>query len=218
MAWAAGQFWLNVDPGGRVTDFLPVVLGLPLALSLWSGLWATASKLFRHRFDIWPHEHAAIGYSLVINVVGLVLPVFAFSSGWSFPSRIAGIAVGGVAWAMVRAHLSLLLPTRPRVLTGVMAAFFLAGVSLLLVRNYQTNDRLFTQLYTTTLAPPALRLARTVPTSRFIDEARALKGVLDAHVGDEDDGETPGFGRREIAPAPVPALATVAAPAPGASE
>lgn len=189
MAWAAGQYWLNVDPGGRFTDLLPIVLGLPLALAFWSGLWAVGSKLFRHRFDFWPHAHIAFGYSLAMNVLGLALPILAFSSGWSLPSRMAGIAVGAVAWAMVRAHLGLLLPTRPRVLTGVMAACFLVGLSLFLARNYQANDRLFTQLYTTTLAPPALRLAPTVPASQFVEEARALKGVLDAHVGDDDDGE-----------------------------
>jgi hypothetical protein len=208
MAWAAGQYWLNVDPGGRATDFLPIVLGLPLALAFWSGLWAVGSKLFRHRFDFWPHAHVAFSYSMAMNIVGVALPILAFSSGWSLPSRIVGIAVAAVAWAMVRAHLGLLLPARPRVLTGVMAALFVAGLSLFLVRNYQVNDRLFTQLYTTTLAPPALRLAPTVPTSRFIDEARGLKSVLDAHIGDEDDGEAPGFGRRETEPGLAPAAAS----------
>jgi hypothetical protein len=189
MAWTAAGYWLNVDPGTRVTDFLPAVLGFPLVLAFWSGLWAVGSKLFRHRFDFWPHAHIAFGYSMAMNVVGFVLPILAFSSGWSWPSRVAGLVVGGVGWAMVRAHLALLLPARPRVLTGVMAAFFVAGLSLLLVRNYQTTDRLFAQLYTTTLAPPVLRLAPTVPASQFIDEARGLKGVLDAHIDDDDDGD-----------------------------
>ena len=46
---------------------------------------------------------------------------------------------------------------------------------------------MFSQLYVTTLAPPALRLAPAVETSRFLDEARALKAVLDAHAKDDDD-------------------------------
>jgi Inner membrane component of T3SS, cytoplasmic domain len=210
MAWAAGQFWLNTDPGGRLTDFLPIVLGLPLALAFWSGLWAVGSKLFRHRFDFWPHAHIAFSYSLAMNVLALALPIAAFSTGWAFPSRVAGIVVGGVAWAMVRAHLALLLPARPRMLTGVMGAFFIVGLSLFLVRNYQVHDRLFPQLYTTALAPPVLRLAPTVPTTRFFDEARSLRSVLDAHVGDEDDGESPGFARGGAAPAPAPARTTAA--------
>ena len=59
-------------------------------------------------------------------------------------------------------------------------------LSLFLARNYQRHDRLFPQLYTTVLAPPALRVAPTVATDRFIDEARTLKTVLDAHIADDD--------------------------------
>ena len=44
----------------------------------------------------------------------------------------------------------------------------------------------FPELYVSTLAPPALRLAPTVSTARFVDEARALKATLEAHIADDD--------------------------------
>jgi hypothetical protein len=100
-------------------------------------------------------------------------------------STIASIGVG---WAMVLAHLTLILPARRRLLASVMAATFIAGVALYLTRNYQVQDRMFDELYVTALPPPVLRLAPTVETPRFIDEARRLKGVLDAHVDDDDSG------------------------------
>jgi hypothetical protein len=185
-AWNAASQWLNSDPGGRLTDYLPALLGVPLALAIWSGFWAVGSKLFRHRFDYWPHARIAFSYTLVASAIGLVLPVLAFAVGWAFPSRIAGIATTGVAWAMVAAHVGLLLPVRRRVLSAVMATLFVAGVSLFLIRNYQIHDRVFSELYVTTLAPPALRVAPTVAATRFIDEARGLKPVLDAHAKDDD--------------------------------
>jgi hypothetical protein len=51
------------------------------------------------------------------------------------------------------------------------------------------NDRLFGELYVATLAPPVLRVASPVETSRFIDEARGLKTVLDSHVKDDDSAD-----------------------------
>jgi hypothetical protein len=209
-AWNAGEHWLNTDPGGRLTDYLPVLLGMPLGLAVWSGLWAVGSKLVRHRFDFRPHARIALGYSLIASVTGLVLPLAAFSLGWAFPSRVSGLAASGVAWAMVLAHLALILPSRRRLLSGVMGAIFVAGVSLFLVRNYQVHDRVFGELYVTTLAPPALRLAPTVATTRFIDEARDLKSALDAHVQDEDTDDQDdrvSENAPDVEPAPLPANA-----------
>jgi hypothetical protein len=56
-------------------------------------------------------------------------------------------------------------------------------------RNYQTSDRVFSELYAATLAPPALRLVSPVETSQFLDEARRLKAILDAHAKDDDAGD-----------------------------
>ncbi len=124
-------------------------------------------------------------YWLLSAATALALPLTAYAFGWAFPSRIANIAGAGVVWAMILAHLTLILPTRRQVLAIGMSALFVAGVGLFLTRNYQVNDRLFGELYVATLAPPVLRLASPVETSRFIEEARDLKTVLDTHVKDE---------------------------------
>jgi FHA domain len=190
VGWTAAQRWLNTNPGDRLTDSLTPLLNVLLVLALWCSMWAIGSRLFKHRFDFWPHASIALRYALVASIIGLVLPVAAFSLGWAFLSRVSGIVVFGVVWAMVMAHMRLVLPPRRWVLPAVMGALFVAGLSLLLVRNYQARDRVFTELYVTTLGPPALRLAPAVPTTRFIDEARALKAVLDAHAKDQNGGSS----------------------------
>jgi hypothetical protein len=184
--------WISTDPGGRVIDYLPTLLGPFLALGVWCGFWALGSRLFRHRFDYWRHVRIAASYSLALSVVGLLLPVMAYALGWAFPSRIDGIIVAAIGWAMVLAHLTLVLPSRRRFLTVGMSVLFIVGVGLFLTRNYQVNHRFFNELYVTTLAPPVLRVATPVTTSRFIDEARELKTALDARVHD-DDNATPSF-------------------------
>jgi hypothetical protein len=124
-------------------------------------------------------------------VTALLLPVVAFSTGWAFPSRISGIATVAVVSAMIWAHLTLILPSRGRQLAMAVAAVFTLGVSLYLIRNYQVQDRVFDELYVTTLPPPVFRLAPTVPTLRFVEEARELKAVLDAHAAEDDEEDTP---------------------------
>jgi hypothetical protein len=89
---------------------------------------------------------------------------------------------------MVLQHLTLILPSYRRILAMGMGAVFVAGLWVMLARSYQVNDRFFDELYVSTLAPPAFRLAPTVTPERFLDESRHLKAVLDAHAGD-DDGE-----------------------------
>jgi hypothetical protein len=193
-AWNAAERWLATDPGGRTIDYLPVLIGPLLALAVWSGGWSLGSRLFRHRFDYRRHARIAASYWLTSAATAVALPLLAYATGWVFPSRIAGIAAAGVLWAMVLAHLTLILPTRRSVLALGMGTLFVAGVVLFLTRNYQVTGRLFGELYVATLAPPALRVASPVATARFIDEARRLKAGLDRHVKDDDapdseDGE-----------------------------
>ena len=124
--------------------------------------------------------------------------MFAFTSGWSWPSRIGPLVVAAIAWSAVGAHIGRLLPGRPRVLAAVMASLFVVGLGLYTFHNYETQDRVFPELYVATLAPPALRLAPTVSTARFVDEARALKAVLEAHIADDD---RPAGATTDLAPA-----------------
>lgn len=187
--WNIAMQWLGSNPGGRLMDYLPILIGLPIFLAFWSGFWSVGSKLVRHRFDFWAHATIALRYTFIVAVASPLLPLAAFMLGWPFLSRIETIATSALLWAMVLAHLILIHPARRRLLTRVMAVILVAGVSLYLVRNYQVHDRLFPELYVSRIGPPALRLAPAVPTTRFLDEARDLKSTLDAHVNDEDDGE-----------------------------
>jgi hypothetical protein len=185
-AWNAAERWLSTDPGGRVIDYLPVVIGPFVALGVWCAFWSLGSRLFRHRFDYWQHARIASSYWMMSAATAAALPLLAYASGWAFPSRIAGIAAAGMVWAMVLAHLTLMLPARRRPLAIGMSVLFAVGVALFLTRNYQVNDRVFGELYVATLAPPALRVVSPVAPARFLDEARNLKAVLDTHIKDDD--------------------------------
>lgn len=187
LVWHVASQWLTSDPGGRIIDYVPLLAGIPIVIVMWAGFWSVGSKLVRQRFDFWRHVRVLLGYWLALVVIDLILPLAAFISGWTFFGRIEMLTAIALICAMIVAHLVLILPSYRRGLALTIGALFAAGASLLFVYNYQQRDRLFSQLYVTTLAPPALRLGPAVETSAFLDEVRALKPVLDAHAKDDDD-------------------------------
>jgi len=197
MALSAGRYWMRVDPGGRLTDYLLAVVGSMLAIVAWTSFWAVGSKLVRHRFDLKPHARIALSYMLGSALIAAILPLLAFATGVAFFSRMSGIATAAVICAMVLAHVTLILPARRRFLSIAMALLFAAGVSLWVARTYQNQERFFNELYVTTMAPPSLRLAPAVPAAQFISDARRLKVVLDAHVHDNRGDAGGGSGAEE---------------------
>jgi hypothetical protein len=185
LARTVAEQWLDTDPGARVIEYVPWLVGGAALLALWCGVWAVGSKLFQHRFEFSAHARIAMSYLLALGVTGLLLPLAGYALSWSFLSRITGFVGGALLCAMVWQHLTLIVPSRRRALALTMGTLFVAGSAVILSHQYQSNDRYFTELYAPTLAPPALRLAPAVTTERFIDESRRLKAVLDAHAGDD---------------------------------
>jgi len=195
--WTLVAHWISTDPSARLIDYVPTLLGPIAGLAMWGLVWAIASKIFRHRFEFWPHTRIALRYVLASSALAFVLPVLAFTIGWPIFSRIAGLAGTAVLCAMIVAHLARIVPTRRRLVAYSMAVLFVGGTAVVLTTNYQTQDRVFDESYVTTLPPPALRLVSPVTPARFIEEARNLKTVLDARAKDEDGlgGE---FGEFEV--------------------
>jgi pSer/pThr/pTyr-binding forkhead associated (FHA) protein len=189
LARTVAEHWLDTDPGSRLIEYVPWLVGAAALLALWCGIWAAGSKLFHHRFEFSAHARIAMSYLLALGVTGLLLPLAGYALSWSFLSRISGLVGGALLCAMVWQHLTLILPARRRALALIMGTLFVAGSAVILSHNYQANDRYFTELYAPTLAPPALRLAPAVTTERFIDESRRLKAVLDAHAGDDNGAD-----------------------------
>lgn len=184
LAWTAGGFWLRSDPGARVSEYLAVVLASLLMITVWIGFWSVASKIVQHSFEFARHARIALLYSLIISAASVGLPLAAYAIGWPLLSRIGLLTVGALGAAMVLAHLTLILPAYRRVLVASVVAVFVTGAGLFIVRNYQTYERPFSELYVSTLAPPAFRLVHGVSPAQFIDDSRSLKGTLDGHVRD----------------------------------
>ena len=190
---AAGH-WVVLDPGADFSAWLPLLLGMPVILALWCGFWALASKIFQHRFDFSGHLRTVLPWVLAMLLVDLLWPQLAAAIAaprlWALAMPLQGLLLA----LLVRAHLAHVLPQHQRAVGVTVAAFLVAGASLSAALSYRATGRITQAPYMSTLPPPALRWAATVPSATLVDEMAPLAERLTerarkAREDEPDEGE-----------------------------
>ncbi|MDP1902305.1 MAG: FHA domain-containing protein [Rubrivivax sp.] len=174
--------WLGLDPGADTSAWLPVLVGLPVVVAGWCGLWALLSKLFQQRFDFGGHLRIALPWLLLIDVVGAVVPQAAAGLALPWLWQLSGPLQALLGALLVRHHLQHLLPLHPRGVTGSVAAVALMAAGISMALSYRGTDRPYGAPYMSTLPLPALRLAGTVPTATLVAEMAPLAADLARRV------------------------------------
>ncbi len=193
LALQFGTQWVGLDPGADPSVWLPTVLGVPLALVLWVGLWALVSKVFSHRFDFGGHLRIALPWLLLIALTDLLWPQAAAAIGAPSMWQLSGLVQAVLVALLVRAHLVQALPSHPRVIGAAVAALLVSGVAVSVVTTQRQTDRWFNAPYMSTLPLPVARLAATVPTAELLQAMEPLQGALAARVQkarDEDEADS----------------------------
>lgn len=186
----AVQRWVELDPGADFTQWLPWVLGLPVGLALWCGLWALGSKLFRHGFDFFGHAAIALPILLAIEAVDLLLPALAASLGWSLLWQAQKLLVPPllVGW-LLRSHLRQLMPQRGRAIDLALVALLSTSLAVGVAVNLRQQGQFFADPYMRTLPIPALQGVTPLPTDQMDSALLPLRARLADHVkkATEDD-------------------------------
>jgi hypothetical protein len=191
LMWA--NHWVGLDPGADFAAWLPALVGLPVALAGWCGIWALMSKLFQHRFDFAGHLRVALPWLLASALIDMAWPQIAAALGsrwlWQLSAPLQALLLA----LLVRAHLSLLLPGHQRAVNAAVAAFTLVGGGIALAATQRSSDSFSSQPYMSTLPLPALRLAGTVPPATLVQDMapladRLAQRVKKARLDDEEDG------------------------------
>jgi hypothetical protein len=193
LALTLGETWLGLDPGADYSAWLPLVLGLPVALALWCGAWALLSKLFQHRFDFAGHLRIALPWLLAATLVDQLWPVL--TAALALPALwMAGSALQSLLLVlMLHAHLRHTLPLHQRAVTVAVAAMAITGVGFTTALTWRGHDSLVATPYMSTLPMPALRVAGTVPSATLVDDmaplaSRLAERVAEARKDDEEAG------------------------------
>jgi hypothetical protein len=189
--WLLGEHWVSVDPDSRIADWLRVLLGPPIALTLWCTVWGVASKLFRHRFDFGGHWHVAVRYGLALAVAASLLPQIAAALAWPWLFAWSGplLMIGAAVW--LHAHGRLVLPQHGRALGVGLGAALAVGAAVSMTSRQQAEQPLVGPLYMNVLPQPGWRLARPVEPERFVESANGLRAKLDERARAEPDEDTP---------------------------
>lgn len=182
MCLALAEHWVGLDPGADATAWLPIAAGLPVALALWSVVWAMASKLFQHRFELLGHLRIVVPWLLAVEVLDAVLPPLAASLGWPWMWRLLPPTQALLLLLMLRGHLNLVLPNGRRMVTALLASAAVVGGAILVTLTHRATDRYSRPAYMSTLPIPALNVARPVATADLIRELAPLAGRLSARV------------------------------------
>jgi hypothetical protein len=202
--WAAGlgfmllalfNHWVSLDPGAEASAWTPLVVGIPVALAGWSGLWALASKLFQHRFDFMGHLRIVLPWLLGIELVELALNLVASTWGWAWLWRSVGPLQVLLGVLLLRAHLVHMLPLAQRALGLSLTAMTLVGAGIHLTTVQRATDRFSRPAYMSSLPQPWLHRANTGSSQDLIQELaplaqqlalRAQKARKDEPAGGED--------------------------------
>jgi len=203
-AWTGGdaQLWVLGDLLDRGPDGIGVVdfvMGLQkqapdnvtmlMGTAIWIGLWSLLSKLFTRQTHAGWHLKVFLFSSLAWLVAGALPGMIAFSLSWPWVSDfgfVVGYAIGAAALYF---HLLGVEPARPKLMRSVAVAAFVLGTGLTLWNQQQRSERLGSDLYLSSLQPPALRLARPVAADAFVDGLAALQPVLDRKAKEEPSAE-----------------------------
>jgi hypothetical protein len=167
-----------IKTGRLLLDVLPVLVAIPI----WAGLWALASRGFAH--------HAAYLAHLTIASLGVTAfflldtaaeyYAFAFSADIS-ADLIFHTAGGMVAAAMLYGHLRFATLLTPRV---VATSSILIAVALVALTNFTTyvqgseyNDDL---PYPGELKPPMFKLSKSRTPQAFAEDSKEVVELLDS--------------------------------------
>lgn len=197
MLLALAAHWTALDPGADATAWLPVAVGLPLALAGWCGAWALVSKLFQHRFDFMGHLRIVLPWLLAIEAVDVLVPALGATLAWPWLWRAAVPLQVLLAVLMLRAQLTQVLPLSGRVVTAVLAATALVGTAISLTLTQRATDRYSRPAYMSTLPLSALHAPVTTPPSAIVQDMAPLANKLAqrvkrARADDDMDGDLSG--------------------------
>lgn len=183
---ALATSWLEARDTAQYLKALPVVLLITLAVvGAWSGLWSVANKVFGGQLRFWRHVRIACAAYLVADGVQLLSYLTAFAFSLEALSRFAPVLMVLVLAGALYAHLATVLPRRRVGLAWAVTAVVALGVPSWLGAQWLNRMRLGSELYMSSLFPPALRVAPAVPVDQFLQDADALRGKLDRRLRDD---------------------------------
>jgi hypothetical protein len=179
--------WLENDP-----DVFAKALGsigiyaVSVALG-WAGLWTLLSKVFTRQGHFGWHVRVLLIAVLTWQALMAGSALIAFSLSWSWVTDFNFVPGYLILGAMLYFHLQAVEPHHPRRTLAFAVSAVVMGTVLSLWSNFQNGDRAGSELYMNHLFPPALRVAKPVDSTRFLEGVAGLQSRLDVKAKKDAD-------------------------------
>jgi hypothetical protein len=193
LAFEAAHHWTGLDPGADFGAWMPLLLGVPVAVVIWCGVWAFLSKLFNQNFDFSGHVRLALPWILVMSLVQSMWPQIAAAVASPMLWRLTPLLMVVLGAFLVRSHLSHVLPNKRSALSVGVAAMALGAFGVSAISNHRSHDSLSSAPYMSTLPLPSLRLGSTSDDQKLVQGLVPLAAQLALRVKkarDEDEGDS----------------------------
>jgi hypothetical protein len=175
-----GTLWLNEISEPRLSRYVAGMVGLGVAVLLWSGLWALVSRIFVGAARFPRHLAIASGAFLIYTIYTILAEALAFSlsSGVIFGNVASGFwVVLGIACFL---HLQVIAPTHAAVKAGILAVLVVAGIAAQIANHSEQLKNGAQPSIAETTFPPSFRLARAQSADQFFTAVSGLREKLDA--------------------------------------
>lgn len=179
IAGEAAALWLADYAEPRVATYIVPLLGMIIAIALWSTAWSVMSRIFSGQARFEQNLIVALLGVLGLEMVSAACAVGAFGFSWSALAGYSYVGFFSVLAAICFIHVRRINPARSMQAAGVMAALLVAAVTVQTLMQSDIRPRL-AQLYVRNLLPPGLRLSPVTGTATFFGAAETLRGKIDA--------------------------------------
>ncbi len=192
LLYVAWTVWLE-DVDEKSPPYLYALAGTAAGVVVWSGAYALLGRLISGVERFSRHLLIASCGFLILTAVENGLELFAFSTGWLWPMRIASYVSVVIVALVVRAHLRVADPRHWPTLRWAVASVAVLAMLVPLAQLWISNQRLTRVQTLQMIEHPSLRLARPSSVKELTDAAVVLKARVDearrADRGtDEDEG------------------------------
>lgn len=178
--------WLDSEPD-LLTKSLASSAISALAIGFgWAGVWTLLSKVFTHQAHFGWHLRVMLLAVLAWEALMAGTSLLAFAFSWPWITDFNFVPAYAILGAMLYFHLQAVEPLHPRRTLGFAVGSALTGLALSLWFNVQATDRVGSELYMNHLFPPALRVAKPVEVTDFMQGAAGLQARVDAKAKKTD--------------------------------
>lgn len=189
LAVMAFATWLETDPEPLWRTLASSFKSAVVALLVWCGGWTLLSKLFTRQGHFAWHVRVLLTAVLAWQGADAVLSLLAFALSWPALSSFTYVVEMFIAAGTLYLHLQAVEPHRPHLTRAFAVGALVVGIGLSAWNNWQRTESLGSDLYLSTLLPPAARLARPVELDTFVSNLAPLQERLDAKARQAADDE-----------------------------